>query len=77
MRRAGFDGGDGADGTFASVCDMSDENVDPSGNTAAFRAFADSPEPATNAASSKTPLFIGVALAAILVLALAIWLALG
>lgn len=56
---------------------MTDENVDPSGNTAAFRAFANAPEPTANESSSKTPLLLGVGFAAILVVALALWLALG
>lgn len=63
--------------TFASVCGMSDENIDPSGNTAAFRAFASTPEPAVNEPSSRAPLLVGVGFAALLVLALALWLAFG
>lgn len=56
---------------------MSDENIDPSGNTAAFRAFASSPEPAVSEPSSRTPLLLGAGFAGLLVLALVLWLALG
>lgn len=64
-------------GTFANLCGMSEENIDPSGNTAAFRAFANTPEPAVSEPPAKTPLFLGIGFAALLVLALALWLALG
>lgn len=51
---------------------MSDQNVDPSGNTEAFRAFSrDTPEPA--APASKTPLVIGGVVAVVLILAIAWW----
>jgi len=56
---------------------MTAENADPSGNTAAFRAFANAPEPTESESSSKTPLLFGIAFATILVVALALWLALG
>jgi hypothetical protein len=52
------------------------EYEDPSGNTQAFRAFAQSTEPAAEP-SSKLPLIIGVAALAIVVIALVAWLALG
>lgn len=56
---------------------MADENVDSSGNTAAFRAFANTPEPTVSEPSSKAPLLLGIGFAAVLVVALALWLALG
>jgi hypothetical protein len=53
---------------------MSDNSVDPSGNTEAFRAFTNAPqEPAT---ASKTPLVVGGVVLAVVVLALIAWLAL-
>jgi hypothetical protein len=56
------------------VSRMPDNSVDPSGNTEAFRAFSNTPpEPA---AASKTPLIIGAALVAVLLIALIAWLAL-
>jgi hypothetical protein len=59
---------------FARVARMSDNSVDPSGNTEAFRAFTNAPpEPA---AASRTPLIIGGAVVAVVVLALILWLAL-
>lgn len=63
--------------TFANLCGMPDENVDPSGNTAAFRAFANTPEPTVSEPSSKAPFLVGVGFAAVLVVALALWLALS
>ncbi|MEV0727458.1 MULTISPECIES: hypothetical protein [Polymorphospora] len=54
---------------------MSDEYVDPSGNTEAFQAFTQTAEPAES--SSKLPLIIGAAVAAVVLLALVGWLALG
>jgi hypothetical protein len=63
------------------VFGMSDEYVDPSGNTQAFRAFANSPEPEPAAiapeSASKLPLMIGIAVAAVVVIALVAWLALS
>jgi hypothetical protein len=55
------------------VVGMPDNRVDPSGNTEAFRAFSqDAPqEPAT---ASKTPLIIGGAVVAVVVIALLVWL---
>jgi hypothetical protein len=55
------------------VLRMPDNFVDPSGNTEAFRAFSqDAPqEPAT---ASKTPLIIGGAVVAVVVIALLVWL---
>ncbi|MBU2670820.1 hypothetical protein KOI35_45700 [Actinoplanes bogorensis] len=53
---------------------MSDNSVDPSGNTEAFRAFTES-TPQEPAAASKTPLIIGIAAVAVVVVAAIIWLA--
>jgi hypothetical protein len=50
---------------------MSDEYTDPSGNTQAFRAFVNQPEP--EAARSRTPLIIGaVAVVAVVALLVAL-----
>ena len=59
---------------FAMVLRMSDNSVDPSGNTEAFRAFTDrtSPEPP---AASKTPLIAGGIVVAVVLIALIVWLA--
>jgi hypothetical protein len=59
---------------FAIVLRMSDNNVDPSGNTEAFRAFTHNP-PQEPAAASKTPLIIGGVVVAVVVIALIVWLA--
>jgi len=56
---------------------MADQHPDPSGNTEAFRAFAHTAEPGTVAPSSRLPLIIGVAAAAVVLLALVGWLAMG
>lgn len=55
------------------VVPMSDNSVDPSGNTEAFRAFTQQPaqEPAT---ASKTPLIAGGLVLAVVVIALIVWL---
>lgn len=58
------------------VVAMSDEYVDPSGNTEAFRSFAQSPE-AAEPAPSRLPLIIGVAVLAVVLIALIVFLALG
>jgi hypothetical protein len=58
------------------VVRMPDNTADPSGNTEAFRAFTQSP-PQETPAASKTPLIIGVAVGAIVLIALVAWLALG
>jgi hypothetical protein len=50
---------------------MSDNPVDPSGNTEAFRAFTNTPpEPAT---TSRTPLIVGGVVLAVVVIALIFW----
>ncbi|SDX96187.1 hypothetical protein SAMN05444365_101212 [Micromonospora pattaloongensis] len=55
---------------------MSDEYVDPSGSTEAFRAFQ-AAEPAATQAPPRLPLIIGAAVVAVAVIALAGWLALA
>lgn len=57
------------------VMAMSDEYVDPSGNTEAFRSFAQGAE--AEAAPSRLPLIIGIAVLAAVLIALAAFLALG
>ena len=59
------------------VVRMPDNTVDPSGNTEAFRAFTQSTPQEPPAAASKTPLIIGGAVVAIVLIALIAWLALG
>ena len=50
---------------------MSDNSVDPGGNTEAFRAFTNTPqEPAT---PSRTPLILGGVVLAVVVIALIVW----
>ncbi|WP_262284818.1 hypothetical protein [Micromonospora sp. MA102] len=58
---------------------MAENYTDPSGNTAQFRAFVDSPESAPAAAEtpSRLPLFAGIGVAAVVVVAVILWLALG
>jgi hypothetical protein len=55
---------------------MSDNPVDPSGNTEAFRVFAQAPEPMTES-PSRTPLIVVGAVVAVVVLAIIAWVALG
>jgi len=57
---------------------MAENYTDPSGNTAQFRAFVDSPDPAAAAeeAPSRLPLIAGIG-AAVVVIALVAWLALA
>lgn len=52
---------------------MSDNSVDPSGNTEAFRAFSQE-APQEPAAASKTPLIIGGVAVAVVLIALIVWL---
>jgi hypothetical protein len=54
---------------------MSDEYVDPSGNTEAFRSFAQGPD--AEAAPSRLPLIIGIAVLAAILIALVAFLAMG
>ncbi|MET7834272.1 hypothetical protein O7600_13645 [Micromonospora sp. WMMA1998] len=57
---------------------MAENYTDPSGNTAQFRAFVDAPEPAAAAAApSRLPLIAGLAVAAVVVVGLIAWIALG
>ena len=55
---------------------MPEDVNDPSANTQAFQAWVDQ-SPAAEPARSKTPLLIGIAIAALIVLGLLLWLALG
>ncbi|MGN9906447.1 hypothetical protein ACTMTJ_02740 [Phytohabitans sp. LJ34] len=55
---------------------MSDEYVDPSGNTEAFRSFAQAPAEAEKA-PSRLPLIIGVAVLAVILVVLIAFLAAG
>ena len=49
---------------------MSDNSVDPGGNTEAFRAFTNAPqEPAT----TSRPLIVGGVVLAVVVIALIVW----
>jgi hypothetical protein len=52
---------------------MSDNYADPSGNTEAFRAFTQH-EPPEPAARSKTPLIVAGVAAAVVLLAVIVWL---
>ena len=54
------------------VLAMSDNNVDPSGNTEAFRAFTHTPQP--EPAASKTPLIVTGAVVAVVLIALIVWI---
>lgn len=56
------------------VLPMSDNSVDPSGNTEAFRAFTQN-TPQEPPAASKTPLIVAGVVAAVVVVALVVWLA--
>jgi hypothetical protein len=58
---------------FAMVVAMSDNRVDPSGNTEAFRAFTDSSTPAPPAAS-RTPLIVGGVVVAVVLIGLIVFL---
>jgi hypothetical protein len=58
---------------FAMVVAMSDNRVDPSGNTEAFRAFTEIPAPEAPAAS-KTPLIVGGIVVAVVLIGLVIFL---
>jgi hypothetical protein len=53
---------------------MSDNSADPSGNTEAFRAFTQA-TPQEPPAASKTPLIVGGAVVAVILIALIVWLA--
>ncbi len=53
------------------VVRMSDNHVDPSGNTEAFRAFTQTPQPPP--AKSRTPLIVGGAIVLVILIAVLIW----
>jgi hypothetical protein len=55
------------------VLRMSDNSVDPSGNTEAFRAFTQK-APQEEPAPSKTPLIVGAVVGAVVLIALIVWL---
>jgi hypothetical protein len=55
------------------VLAMSDNSVDPSGNTEAFRAFNQTPQQ-PEAAASKTPLIVTGVIVAVVLIAVIIWL---
>jgi hypothetical protein len=54
---------------------MSNEYADPSGNTEQFKAFVHAPAP--EPARSRTPLVVGAAVAAVVLVALVAFLLLG
>ncbi|MER7416275.1 hypothetical protein ABT346_05720 [Micromonospora peucetia] len=56
---------------------MPENHMDPSGNTEAFRAFAHTNEPESSAGASRTPLLVGVAAVAVVLVALLAWLGLS
>lgn len=58
------------------VAGVPEDVNDPSANTQAFQAWVNQP-PATEPVRSKAPFVIGVVIAAVIVLALLLWLALG
>jgi hypothetical protein len=55
---------------------MAENYTDPSGNTAQFQAFVESPEPAAAPAPSRLPLIAGIG-AAVVLIALVAWFALS
>ena len=63
---------------FAMVVGMSNDHVDPSGNTQQFQAFMARQEatPAAIPAASRMPLVIGAVVAAVIVIAVVVFLAL-
>ena len=55
------------------VLPMPDDNIDPSGNTEAFRAFTQhAPQ---EPAASKIPLIVGGVIGVVVLIALIVWLA--
>lgn len=62
---------------FARVSGMSDEYLDPSGNTEQFRAFAQAESATPVEAASRLPLIVATAVVAVLLVTVAAWLALG
>lgn len=57
------------------VLPMSDNSVDPSGNTEAFRAFTQSTPAEEPAAASKTPMIVIGAVVAVVLIGVIVWLA--
>lgn len=57
------------------VVRMSDNSVDPSGNTEAFRAFQTAPAEQAAPSSSKTPMIVAGVAVAVVLIALVVWLA--
>lgn len=57
------------------VVRMSDNSVDPSGNTEAFRAFTQNTTPEPPTTGTKTPLIIGGVVAVVAIIAIVAWLA--
>ncbi len=55
---------------------MPEDAIDPSANTQAFQAWVDQ-QPAAAPAKSNAPTVIGIVIAAVIVLGLLLWLALG
>jgi hypothetical protein len=55
------------------VLRMSDNSVDPSGNTEAFRAFTQNPAAEPTTSTSRTPIIIGAIVVAVIAVALIIW----
>jgi hypothetical protein len=58
------------------VAGMPEDANDPSANTQAFQAWVDQ-QPAAAPAKSHAPTVIGIVIAAVIVLGLLLWLALG
>ncbi|MBY8873476.1 hypothetical protein K7640_16700 [Micromonospora sp. PLK6-60] len=56
---------------------MPENYTDPSGNTEQFRAFVHAPDAAAAPAPSRLPLVIGGVATAVVLLAVAVWLALA
>ncbi|MDO3702315.1 hypothetical protein Q3W71_11565 [Micromonospora sp. C28SCA-DRY-2] len=56
---------------------MAENYTDPSGNTEAFRAFANTPEAEAPAAASRVPLLAGAAVVVVVLVAVVAWLALS
>lgn len=59
------------------VTAMAENRTDPSGNTEAFRAYAHPAEPEAPAGASRTPLLVGAAAVAVVLVALLAWRALS
>jgi len=57
---------------FAIVSAMSDEYIDPSGNTAQFRAFVSEPEPAPDP-TRRIAILVAIGVLAAVAVGLAVW----